>query len=294
MRALITGASGQLGQSLLMQKNHLHELIAFSRAQLDITKADQLNAILEESKPDVVINLAAYTAVDQAEINIDAAFAVNAVAVKNMAKITNRFQIPIIHLSTDYVFSGDKDEPYLETDIPNPINVYGKSKLSGEIAIREHNPMHIIVRSSWVFSARGKNFLKTILQLTEEKKEISVVNDQIGGPTCADDLASFLIVLLNQLNKFYDSDWGVYHYCGTPYVSWFEFAQDIINQLDSKSVDLPSARVIPIASRQYAGATRPANSRLNMEKAQVRFGVAPSDWRYKLKQLIALEPFNIP
>ncbi len=294
MRALITGASGQLGQSLLMQKNHLHELIAFNRAQLDITDADQLNAILEESKPDVVINLAAYTAVDQAETNIDATFAVNAEAVKNMAKITNRYQIPIIHLSTDYVFSGDKESPYVEADIPNPINVYGKSKLAGEIAIREHNSQHIIVRSSWVFSARGKNFLKTVLRLAEEKKEISIVSDQIGGPTCADDLASFLIVLLNQLNKFSDSDWGVYHYCGTPYVSWFEFAQEIINQLDSKSLDLPSIRIIPISSRQYAGATRPANSRLNMEKTQVRFGDAPSDWRYKLKQLIAIEPFNIP
>lgn len=294
MRALITGASGQLGQSLLMQEHNLHELIAFSRAQLEITNADQLNAIIEESKPDVVINLAAYTAVDQAEANIDSAFAVNAGAVKNIAKITNHHQIPVIHLSTDYVFSGDKESPYVEADIPNPINVYGKSKLAGEIAIREHNPQHIIVRSSWVFSAIGKNFLKTILRFTQEKKEISVVADQIGGPTCADDLASFLIVLLNQLNKFSDTDWGVYHYCGTPYVSWFEFAQEIINQLDSKSVDLPIARVIPISSRQYAGATRPANSRLNMEKAQVRFGVAPSDWRYKLKQLIALEPFNIP
>ena len=294
MRVLITGASGQLGQSLLMQKNHLHELIAFSRTQLDITDADQLNTFIKESKPDVVINLAAYTAVDQAETNIDAAFAVNAEAVKNIAKITNHHQIPIIHLSTDYVFSGDKELPYLETDIPNPINVYGKSKLAGEIAIRKHNPMHIIVRSSWVFSAIGKNFLKTILRLTQEKKEISVVNDQIGGPTCADDLASFLIVLLNQLNKFSDTDWGVYHYCGTPYVSWFEFAQEIINQLDSKSVDLLNARIIPISSRQYAGATRPANSSLNMEKAQARFGVAPSDWRYKLKQLIVPATFNMP
>lgn len=294
MRALITGASGQLGQSLLMQKNHLHELIAFNRAQLDITDADQLNAMLEESKPDVVINLAAYTAVDHAETNIDAAFAVNAEAVKNIAKITHSHQIPMIHLSTDYVFSGDKESPYLETDIPNPINVYGKSKLAGEIAICKHNPMHIIVRSSWVFSARGKNFLKTVLRLAEEKKEIFIVSDQIGGPTCADDLASFLIALLNQLNKFSDTDWGVYHYSGTPYVSWFEFAQEIINQRDSKSVGLPSARVIPISSRQYAGATRPANSRLNMEKAQVRFGVAPSEWRYKLKQLVVLPSFNMP
>ena len=294
MRVLITGASGQLGQSLLMQKNHLHELIAFSRTQLDITDADQLNTFIKESKPDVVINLAAYTAVDQAENNIDAAFAVNAEAVKNIAKITNSHQIPIIHLSTDYVFSGDKELPYLETDIPNPINVYGKSKLAGEIAIREYNPMHIIVRSSWVFSAIGKNFLKTILRLTQEKKEISVVNDQIGGPTCADDLASFLILLLNQLNQFSDSDWGVYHYCGTPYVSWFGFAQEIINQLDFKSVDLPNARIIPISSRQYAGATRPANSRLNMEKAQVRFAIPSIDWRYKLKQLVVPAFVSMP
>jgi dTDP-4-dehydrorhamnose reductase len=208
MLALITGASGQLGQSLLMQKNHQHELIAFNRDQLDITNFDRLTDVFEKSKPDVLINLAAYTNVDKAETEIDLAFAVNAIAVKNLAQLTNQYEIPIIHLSTDYVFSGDKGSPYLESDTPNPVNVYGKSKLAGEVAIRECNPKHIILRSSWIFSDKGKIFLNTILQMAKQQKTISVVNDQIGGPTSAGDLASFLIKPLNQLPAFADNDWG--------------------------------------------------------------------------------------
>ncbi len=287
MRALITGASGQLGQSLLMQKNHQHELIAFNRDQLDITNFDRLTDVFEKSKPDVLINLAAYTNVDKAETEIDLAFAVNAIAVKNLAQLTNQYEIPIIHLSTDYVFSGDKRSPYLETDTPNPVNVYGKSKLAGEVAIRECNPRHIILRSSWIFSDKGKNFLNTVLQLAKQQKTIFVVNDQIGGPTCADDLASFLIELLNQLPAFADSDWGVYHYCEAPYVSWFEFAQEILCQLESSGSNTNETRVISISTKDRSSlVVRPANSCLGTEKVQNRFGIIPPDWRYKLKQLM--------
>jgi dTDP-4-dehydrorhamnose reductase len=295
MRVLITGSSGQLGQSLSIQKNHPHKLIAFSRTQLDITDADKLNAVLNETKSDVVINLAAYTNVDKAETEMDLAFAVNSTAVKNLAQLTNQHEIPIIHLSTDYVFSGDKGSSYLETDTPNPVNVYGKSKLAGEIAIRECNPKHIILRSSWIFSDKGKNFLNTILQMAKQQKTISVVNDQIGGPTCADDLASFLIKLLNQLPAFADSDWGVYHYSGAPYVSWFEFAQEIICRLESDGSNTNETRVISISTKDYASvAVRPANSCLSTEKVQNRFGITPPDWRYKLKQLVPDASSNMP
>lgn len=295
MRALITGETGQLGQSLLMQKNHQHELIAFNRDQLDITSIEQLNRVLNELKPDVVINLAAYTNVDKAETEMNLAFAVNATAVKNLAQLTNQHEIPIIHLSTDYVFSGDKGSPYLETDIPNPVNVYGKSKLAGEIAVRECNAKHIILRSSWIFSDKGNNFFKTILRLAKQQQRVSVVSDQIGGPTYADDLACFLIELLNHLSGFSQNDWGVYHYCGAPYVSWFEFAQEIICQIESSGIKAHEVKVTPISTKDFMSvAVRPANSCLSTEKIQNRFGIAPPDWRYKLKQLIYDVPSNMP
>ena len=227
-------------------------------------------------RPEVLINAAAYTAVDRAESEPDAVYAINAAAVGILADEAKRVAALLIHYSTDYVFDGTKDAPYIEEDRPNPLNAYGRSKLAGERAIHDIGGPHLILRTSWVYSARGKNFLLTIRRLLREKKEIRVVSDQIGAPTCARGLADATAELLRRHGAAALGDAsGIYHATTSGSTSWHGFAREIARLERPES----PARIVPIASSEYpTPARRPGNSRLSNEKLLRRFGVALPRW----------------
>lgn len=286
MKILITGASGQIGQHLspLLVKA-AYELFAPTRRELDITDFANTRSVVATYKPDLVINLAAYTAVDLAESNADLAYAVNSHGAKNIGRASAEVGAPIIHLSTDYVFSGGKRCPYNEEDETFPINVYGKSKLEGERELKKANPNHLILRTAWVFSSKSKNFLTTLLELAKKKDVVAVVNDQVGSPTCAHDVATTTAHLIRHLKHLQDRDWGTYHYAGAPCASWFNMATQIFKTLKRSGVIHP--QLVPTTSSQYSSpAKRPANSCLDTQKIITRFHLQPSDWQARLDELV--------
>lgn len=271
MKILLTGANGQVGKAIAeCAKNYPVELIACDRAQLDITDEIQIKKSIAEHQPQFVINAAAYTAVDRAESEVEQAFLMNAKAVTYLAKACAENHISLIHFSTDYIFDGTKSTPYVETDTPCPMNSYGESKLAGEKAIQQLLQHYIILRVSWVFGKHGNNFVKTMRRLSKEKPELRVIDDQKGGPTPADDIAHTVLKMI-----LANRGWGaIYHYCGMPYVSWFEFARAILQDI------IP---IIPITTKEYpTPAKRPTNSQLNCDKIFNTFGIAPADWRKAL------------
>jgi len=217
MKILITGINGQVGSALVRQANEQgHEVVALSREQWDMALSPgQGEELVLEAKPDLVINPAAYTNVDGAEDDEATALKVNADAPRALSKGCQQLDIPIFHISTDYVFDGTKEEPYVEKDQTNPINAYGRTKLAGELAIQKESDKYIILRTSWVFSKDGKNFVNTILRLAKERDELKVVSDQFGGPTSAECIAKILL----QLATEHQDQWGIYHYSGQPFVS---------------------------------------------------------------------------
>lgn len=296
MKILIAGPSGQIGKHLTSQLTHTtHDFITPDRQQMDIVDFDKTMEFIKLKRPDLIINLAAYTAVDMAEDDIENVFAINQQGAKNVAIAAAAINAAIIHLSTDYVFSGEKKLPYTENDIANPINIYGKSKLGGEVAVAAHNPKHIILRTSWVFSLENKNFFTAMLNLAKKQNRISIVSDQFGGPTSADDIAQTLMAITNQLDTFSSSDWGIYHYSGAPYVSWYEFAETIFQEAKTQNQLMQCPELVAIESRKYPGkAKRPLNSRLSNEKLNKRFGIQPCDWRYKLQQFLKASAASIP
>jgi dTDP-4-dehydrorhamnose reductase len=261
MKILITGAKGQVGTDLVLEaKRRGHETYGFTSSEFDITDNDVVTNIITKIKPDVVINAAAYTAVDRAETEKEKAYAVNETGVKNLAEACKALDIPLLHISTDYVFDGEKKEPYLETDTPNPISVYGASKLAGEVALQQTWHKHIILRVSWVFGAHGNNFVKTMLRLAKDSDELGVVDDQYGTPTSSAEIANEL------LNYAVDNDesYGVFHLKSFPCVSWCGFAHEIFSQ----AVDLGMREKPPvikaISSEDFpTPVRRPANSKLN-------------------------------
>ena len=285
MKILITGASGQIGKHLIPQLSTTnHKIIALGHDQLDIVDSAKVVDVLSTHQPDLVINLAAYTEVDEAETNPDHAFAVNHQGAANISKAAQHINAAIIHLSTDYVFSGDKGAPYTESDAPKPLNMYGNSKLEGEKAVIQNNPRHVILRTSWVFSNTQKNFFSAMLMLRQKAERISVVDDQIGGPTYAKDIALTIIILCEQITNFTKDDWGIYHYSGSPYTTWYTFAQHIF-QLKTQNDNAPE--LIPIPSSQYVTkARRPLDSRLNNQKIIRRFSIQPSDWQAAVTELM--------
>ena len=287
MKILVTGASGQIGKHLIPQfASTEHSIIAPDHQQLDITDFDKTVQLFKDYQPELTINLAAYTAVDLAEENSRQAFSVNQQGAENISKAAANIGAPIIHLSTDYVFSGNKSTPHTENDTPDPINVYGKSKLAGELAVREFNTRHLILRTAWVFSNESKNFLTTMLRLAQQQETISVVDDQSGGPTCAKHVAQTIVALTNQLQDFTAADWGIYHYSGAPYTTWFEFAQAIFQAAQQRNGFTPP-QLIPIKSSQYKTlAKRPHNSQLDNKKITDRFAIQPANWRLALKELL--------
>jgi len=276
VKILLTGRNGQLGWELARALAPLGEVGALDRQELDLAVPDQIASAVRSLRPDVLVNAAAYTAVDRAESEPDAAHAINATAVGILAEEAKRAGALLIHYSTDYVFDGIKDAPYVEADPPNPLNAYGRSKLAGELAIRNVDGSHLILRTSWVYATRGRNFFLTMRRLLKERDEVRVVSDQIGAPTSAQALADTTAELLGRHGAAALGDaGGVYHATAGGYTSWHGFATEIARLERS---DFP-VRIVPIASSEYPSpARRPTNSRLSNEKLTQHFGIALPRW----------------
>jgi dTDP-4-dehydrorhamnose reductase len=287
VKILLTGRNGQLGSELSRSLAPLGELVAFDRAGLDLSVADQIASAVRSVRPDVIVNAAAYTAVDRAESEPELAHAVNATGVAALADEAKRARALLVHFSTDYVFDGTKDAPYVEEDEPHPLSAYGRSKLDGENAIRASDSAHLILRTSWVYSTHGKNFLLTIRRLLREKNALRVVADQIGAPTFAGALADATAEVLRRhdlaaLGKLS----GVYHATAGGSTSWYGFATQIARLEGPALPRMP--RIVPIPSSEYPlPAARPRNSRLSGEKLFGRLGVRLPSWEQCLESCYA-------
>lgn len=287
MRVLITGKNGQVGNSLVEQflKMSGVTFLALDRSQLDISNNKQVNAIVHEFHPTVIINAAAYTAVDKAETESELAKSVNYNGAKNLAEAACEVGAVIIHISTDYVFSGNKSGLYSEADKVNPQGVYGQTKLEGEQAVALACPAHIILRTAWVFSEHGNNFVKTMLRLGLTRDTLGVVADQFGGPTYAGDIAKAIITIALAIGSG-SRAYGIYHYSGAPHVSWQQFAVEIFKVAKEQSVLNSLITVNTIDTESYpTPAKRPANSTLDCSKIKNVFSIQPSDWRLALKNI---------
>lgn len=276
LKLLITGANGQLGRCLqdLAEKYPNYQFHFKTSKELDITKKNQINKLFALEKYDYCINCAAYTAVDKAETDQEYAFLVNAEAVKYLAEACNTHNTTFIHISTDFVFDGSKKTPYSEEDVPSPINVYGASKLKGEKYVQDIIEQFFIIRTSWVYSEYGNNFVKTMLRLAKERKELSVVEDQLGSPTYAKDLAEAIMKIVCAKA----SDFGFYHYSNEGETSWYEFAKAIF--------EIKGMNVIvnPISADAYpTAAKRPCYSVMDMSKIKREFKIDTSNYRDSLK-----------
>lgn len=289
MKILVTGREGQVVQSLLekaAQRPDL-EVIALGRPELDLAKRGTVHSAIAAIKPDLVVSAAAYTAVDLAEDEKELAYAANATGAEAVAEAAKACDAPVIHLSTDYVFAGDADEPYAETDVTGPRSVYGSSKLEGERLVTQANPKHIILRTAWVYSPFGKNFVKTMLKLAETRDALSVVSDQWGNPTSALDIADAIIQVADHLAVTPDfSAYGVYHLVGTGDTNWSGFARAIFSE--SAELGGPTATVTDIATADYpTKAARPGNSRLSTAKFQRVFNWSALHWQSSLRDVVA-------
>ena len=283
---LVTGGTGQIGTALKRTKVPRDiTLITPRRDELDLINTESIRTMMQSRIWDGVIHLAAYTAVDQAEEEVEIAWQLNAVAPAMLAKAAAALDIPILHVSTDYVFSGDLARPYRETDAIGPQGVYGASKESGEQAIRLCNPRHLIIRTSWVFSPYRQNFLKTMLRLAAERDVINVVADQVGTPTSADDVAAVILSLMLRLSSDANTPTGTFHFSNGGEASWSELAEAIFEC--SAALGGPTARVIPIATADYpTRAVRPQNSRLDASAIETAFGVARRPWRLAVQNVV--------
>jgi dTDP-4-dehydrorhamnose reductase len=295
MRILVTGKNGQLGRSIYKivntgnSKNNYqqgNEFIFVGREELDLSSESSISHYFDNNdKFDIIINCAAYTAVDKAEEEQELANQVNHLAVKQLASIASKQQAKLVHISTDYVFDGEGNKPYLETDTPNPINVYGKTKLAGEKSLQEIMPTDaIIIRISWMYSEFGNNFVKTMLRLGKERDEINVVSDQIGSPTYATDLTNAILDIVQNIEfKEVGQKTQVYHYSNAGKVSWYDFAKEIFKlaKIDCK--------VNPITTGQYpTPARRPRNALMNKAKIAKTFSVGISDWKESLNTCMSI------
>ena len=285
LRILITGQHGQVSQALQHSLKDLGELIVLGRDRLDLGQPESIREVVREIKPDLIINAAAHTAVDQAESEPELAFAINATSPGVLAEEAAALGIPLIHYSTDYVFDGSKDGAWNESDPPNPLGVYGRSKLAGEQAIAKAGGEYLILRTSWVYSLTGKNFLLTMQRLLQEREKLNVVADQIGAPTWAGTIAQSTRALIERWRDGKPGAWGVYHLTNSGETSWFGFAQAIGEQL--KRAGKPCATLEPIPSSAYpTPAARPLNSRLDCSRLQREWGVSQPDWHDALLECL--------
>lgn len=286
LRILISGQHGQVSRELQLRLKGLGELIVPGRDQLDLTRPEQIRQLVRTVCPNLIINAAAHTAVDQAESEPELAFAINATAPGIFAEEAFELGIPLIHYSTDYVFDGKKTEPYTEDDQTNPLSVYGKSKLAGERAISEVAGEHLILRTSWVYSTHGRNFLLTMQRLLQEQPELRIVADQIGAPTWAGTIANSTRTLIERWQAGQAGAWGTYHLTAQGETSWFGFAQAIGEQL--QALGKPCATLEAIPSSAYpTPAARPLNSRLDCTRLQQQWSVTQPDWHTALRECLA-------
>ena len=287
MSIVLTGANGQVGSEIQkFASKYGVPVVAYSRSECNIANYSDTKKLIETTSPELIINTAAYTAVDAAEENTEEAFEINQTGCENLARIGLQYDIPLIHISTDYVFNGIVDAPYKETDTPSPESVYGKSKLAGENAIAKNCRKYIILRTSWVFGEYGNNFVKTILRLAKDKKEISVVNDQTGCPTSTQSLAEAVLEIVSAIRQG-KNNWGIYHFCGKPETTWYGFACTILEQAAALGQLVPI--VVPIKSNQYLHkAKRPKYSVLDCKKIRTIFSIEQPDWKKDLKELIKI------
>ena len=288
MKILVTGKNGQLGKSIhtiVTNNEQTDEFVFVGREGLDLSSTDSITDYFNHNNFDIIINCAAHTAVDKAEEEVVLANQINHLAVAQLAQIAKTQQAKLIHVSTDYVFDGESDKPYTETDETNPINVYGKTKLAGEKALQKIMPTDaIIIRTSWVYSEYGNNFVKTMLRLGKERDELNVVSDQIGSPTYATDLAEVILEIINDKDcQDKDRLTEIYHYSNEGEISWYEFAKEIFELSGIQ------CSVSPITTEQYpTPAKRPKNTLMNKDKISHRFDIDILDWRKSLESCIAI------
>jgi dTDP-4-dehydrorhamnose reductase len=287
MRILLTGANGQVGWELSNRGGQRGlEVLALDRSGLDITDPVSVSKKVNHSDVSLVVNAAGYTAVDQAESEPELAFAVNRDGPAYLASACGKAGIPLVHISTDYVFDGQKKGAYLATDPVSPLSVYGKSKAAGEVEIRKHLREHFILRTGWVYGIHGDNFVKTMLGLGREREVVQVVADQYGCPTYAADLAETILKIAAQLLKGGQVHWGTYHYCGKGVTSWHGFAEAIF-AVAAAYVALKVRQVEPISTADYpTPAKRPANSVLDCSLVERSFGIVPKPWNESLARML--------
>ena len=286
-RVLVTGSRGQIGMELLrLAPDFYVQAIGRNRGELDICNPLTVKNEVEKLTPDVVVNTAAYTAVDKAEQDKEAAFAVNEAGVGNLARACADLGIPFIHISTDYVFDGRQQTPYCEDDPVRPMCIYGQSKLAGEIAAIDTCTKTVVLRTAWVYSVYGNNFVKSMLHYGAQRENLRVVNDQYGGPTAAYDLAGAIWQIVKRLDDV-AHPWGIYHYCGAPDTTWHAFAEAIFDEARRQDYKLKIRSVVAVSSKEYpTPAIRPENSVLSCKKIQTVFNIRRPDWRDSLKKVV--------
>ncbi|MGB0894434.1 MAG: dTDP-4-dehydrorhamnose reductase [Parashewanella sp.] len=289
-KLLITGANGQVGQALQLMLNQDKdaEFVATDKEQLNVCDLQQVKQVIDEVKPDVIIHAAAYTNVEQAELEPEQAFLVNQLGTEHLAIVSAALDIPIIYLSTDYVFDGNQFVSYQETDKVCPINVYGRSKVAGEQAVFQHNPMHVVVRTSSIFSASGNNFCRTLLQASKTRNELQVVADQVSAPTYVMDLVRALICIAKQLiqQPSNTDKYGTYHYCGATSVSWHALATALFKAQFERNLITSVPIIKAISAVDYASkVSRPPFSGLTCHKIEQAFQLKASNWQAALYEV---------
>ncbi len=287
MKILVIGSNGQLGWELCRRgKNNGFDITPLDIPEFDITDPVAVNKAVKQPDISLVINASAYTAVDRAESEPELAFAINRDGPAYLASSCAEAGIPLIHISTDYVFDGTKEGPYLETDPVSPMGVYGKSKAEGEAKVREILKEHIIIRTAWLYGIHGNNFVKTMLRLGKEKETLRVVADQYGCPTCAADLAEAILTIAGQIKGRHNIPWGTYHYCGEGKTTWHGFAEKIF-ELAGQYDSLLIKKVEPVTTAEYpTPSKRPLNSVMDCTALTKNFGVSPTQWQESLASMI--------
>lgn len=290
-KILLTGINGQVGHALYPKLQSMGEVVTLNRSQLDLSNTDSIRALVQQTKPDLIVNPAAYTAVDKAESEPDLAHAINGTAPGVLAEEAARSGALLVHYSTDYVFDGKKTDAYVETDATGPLSIYGASKLEGENAITAAGSAHLIFRTSWVYGAYGKNFMRTILRLATERDSLRIVADQFGAPTSSSSIADATIAALQAWDG---SQSGIYHLVNSGETSWFSFAQEIVQQYEAlrtqkgwQALAATAENIAGIATHEYpTPAPRPQNSRLCTTQLHRTFNVQLADWRVALADVL--------
>jgi dTDP-4-dehydrorhamnose reductase len=290
MKILLFGKDGQVGRELRRSLSCLGDLICLGRKDADLQNLAALRGVIQQHQPDILVNTAAYTAVDNAESDATTANAVNAVAVGVLAEETAKHNAWLVHYSTDYVYDGTKSSPYLESDVTCPLSVYGKTKREGDELIRKHNRKHLIFRTSWVYAARGRNFIDTILGLARKRENVKVIDDQFGAPTSAGLIADVTALAIHTVTQRFDQDRsdlaGTYHLVAAGETSWFGYARFMLEQAQARGIALKTnpSQIQAISTDAYPRpAKRPKNSRMSTDKITQAFRVHLPDWRYHVE-----------